>query len=87
MSDKKTFSIEVGGRTLSLEFSDLAHQANSAVMARYGDTVVLVTTVIGKKDISTDYLALSIRRPERIASSEGRPSRRMNRLPIILPAA
>ena len=85
MSDKKTFSIEVGGRTLSLEFSDLAHQANSAVMARYGDTVVLVTTVIGKKDKSTDYFPLMVDYEEKFYAAgkiigsrfirrEGRPS-------------
>src|SRR3974390_3865014 len=36
-------TVEVGGRTLTLETGKIAKQANGAVLARYGDTVVLVT--------------------------------------------
>ena len=39
-------NIEIGGRTLSLETGRVAKQADGAVLVRYGDTVVLVTTVI-----------------------------------------
>ena len=41
--------IELGGRTLSLETGRVAKQADGAVVVRYGDTVVLVTTVIGSE--------------------------------------
>jgi polyribonucleotide nucleotidyltransferase len=34
-------STEIGGRTLTLEVGRFAEQATSAVLARYGDTMVL----------------------------------------------
>ncbi len=37
--------IEWGGRTLTLETGKIARQANGAVMATYGETVVLCTAV------------------------------------------
>ena len=40
--------IEFGGRTLSLEYGELAGQANGSVLARYGDTVVLATATSAK---------------------------------------
>ena len=39
--DKK-YSMELAGRTLTLEFGRYAQQANGSVLVRYGDTVVLV---------------------------------------------
>lgn len=60
MQDKKIYSLEVGGRTLSLEFSRLAEQANGAVIGKYGETVVLATAVMGHKDRDTDYFPLSV---------------------------
>jgi polyribonucleotide nucleotidyltransferase len=43
---KKEYSIEIGGETLTAEFSDLAERANGSVILRYGDTVVLATAVM-----------------------------------------
>ncbi|NDE68173.1 polyribonucleotide nucleotidyltransferase, partial [bacterium] len=43
---QRTFSLEVGGKTLIAEFNDLAEQANGSVMMRYGNTVVLATAVM-----------------------------------------
>jgi polyribonucleotide nucleotidyltransferase len=40
---------EIGGRTLSIETGRVARQAGGAVWVRYGDTVVLVTSVISKE--------------------------------------
>jgi len=58
---KKEFSTEVGGKTLTATFSDLADQANGSVMMRMGDTIVLVTAVMGKSDKSgIDYFPLSV---------------------------
>src|SRR3989344_6000054 len=58
---KKEFSTEVGGKTLAATFSDLADQANGSVMMRMGDTIVLVTAVMGKSDKSgIDYFPLSV---------------------------
>lgn len=41
-------SIEVAGRTLTIETGRVAEQADGAVLVRYGETVVL-TTVVGAK--------------------------------------
>ena len=38
-----TVSLEVSGRTLSIETGLLAEQASGAVTVRYGDTLLLVT--------------------------------------------
>ncbi|MBI2406301.1 MAG: hypothetical protein HYV25_01835, partial [Candidatus Harrisonbacteria bacterium] len=46
--NKKSFALDVQGRPLTLEVSRLAEQANAAVIAKYGDTVVLATVVMGK---------------------------------------
>ncbi|MGD9402427.1 MAG: polyribonucleotide nucleotidyltransferase [bacterium] len=43
--------IEIGGNTLSIESGRVAKQAGGAVLVRYGDTVVLVTTVISKEPL------------------------------------
>ena len=37
----KTFSMELAGRTLSVDIGRVAAQANGAAFMRYGDTVVL----------------------------------------------
>ena len=39
-----TYSIELGGRTLTIEAGKIAKQANGAVLVRYGDTAVVVAT-------------------------------------------
>ncbi len=53
-------SIDVGGRTLFLETGKIAKQANGAVTARYGDTVVLVTACIAVKASDRDFLPLTV---------------------------
>ncbi len=60
MLNKKQFSIDVAGKTLTLEVSSLAEQANAAVLAKYGETVVLATAVMSRKDAATDYLPLKV---------------------------
>src|SRR3989338_6094886 len=59
-------SIDLAGRVLSLEVGRLAQQATSAVLARYGDTVVLSTVVVGQEDSKKDYLPLSVEYQERL---------------------
>ena len=58
---KETVEIEVGGRRLRLETGQMAKQASGAVVASYGDTVILVTAV---GDVRTregiDFLPLSV---------------------------
>ena len=41
MFDTKTVSLEWGGKTLTLETGRIARQADGAVLATYGETVVL----------------------------------------------
>lgn len=81
----KQFKTEYQGRPLSLEVSDLAGQANAAVIGRYGDTAVLVTAVMGDKEKDADYFPLVVDYEERFYAAgkilgsrfvrrEGRPS-------------
>ena len=60
MLKKKQFSVEVAGKTLTIETSALAEQANAAVIAKYGETVVLATAVMSHKEATTDYLPLKV---------------------------
>ena len=53
-------SIELGGRALILETGKIAKQANGAVTARYGDTVVLVSACISPKASDRDFLPLTV---------------------------
>ena len=60
MLNKKEFSTEVAGKKLTIEVSSLAEQANAAVLAKYGETVVLATAVMGNKETGTDWLPLKV---------------------------
>ncbi len=53
-------SIDVGGRALTLETGKIAKQANGAVTARYGDTVILVTACMAPKPNDRDFLPLTV---------------------------
>jgi len=65
MLNKKTFSADIAGKTLTIEVSSLAEQANAAVLAKYGETVVLATAVMGHKETSLDYLPLRVEYEEK----------------------
>src|SRR6202047_2518483 len=79
-------TVKVGGRTLTLETGKVAKQANGAVVARYGDTVVLVTACMDTKANDRDFLPLTVDYREYTYSAgkipggffkrEGRPSER-----------
>lgn len=53
---------EVCGRTLSLEFGRVARQADGAVLARYGDSVILASAVYKKEPLETyqDFFPLTV---------------------------
>lgn len=82
----KTYSLEIGGKQLVAEFTDLAEQAQGSVILRYGDTAVLATAVMSSRtrdDI--DYFPLTVDFEERYYAAgailgsqymrrEGRPS-------------
>ncbi len=62
----KQVETEVGGRLLTLETGRVARQASGAVMARYGDTVVLVTAVsAGTAQTGVDFLPLTVNYQEK----------------------
>src|SRR5579863_9137513 len=79
-------SLEVGGRKLSFESGKIARQAHGAVVARYGDTVVLATACMDSKPTEKDFLPLTVDYREYTYSAgkipggffkrEGRPSER-----------
>ncbi|HEY4494409.1 MAG TPA: polyribonucleotide nucleotidyltransferase, partial [Candidatus Paceibacterota bacterium] len=45
---KKEYKLEIGGKTLTAMFTDLAEQAHGSVMLKYGETVVLATACMSK---------------------------------------
>ncbi len=53
-------SLEIGGRKLTLETGKMARQAHGAVVARYGDTVVLATACMDNKATEKDFLPLTV---------------------------
>jgi polyribonucleotide nucleotidyltransferase len=74
-----------GSRVLSLQYGKLAQQADSAVLARYGDTVVLATVVSAPPREDVDYFPLAVDYEERLYAAgrisgsrfikrEGRPT-------------
>jgi len=58
---QEKFEIEIAGQKMELIFSPLAQQANGAVLARLGETVVLATAVMAKEEKpEIDYLPLTV---------------------------
>ena len=57
---------ELGGKTITLTTGILAEQADSAVMARCGDTVVLATVTSAPLKIDLDYFPLSVEYQEKL---------------------
>ncbi len=83
--EKKKFSTKVGDKTLSVEFNDLADQADGSALVRYGNTTVLATAVMSDKESSMGYFPLIVDYEEKFYASgqilgsrfmrrEGRPS-------------
>jgi len=77
--------LDLAGRKLILETGFLAPQADSAVLARYGDTVVLATICRDEASEDIDYFPLSVDYEEKLYAAgkistsrfikrEGRPS-------------
>lgn len=53
-------TIEIDGKTLTLQFGKLAQAATKSVVARMGDTTMLVTVTLGKEKTDIDYFPLSV---------------------------
>ncbi|MBQ8128903.1 MAG: polyribonucleotide nucleotidyltransferase, partial [Clostridia bacterium] len=82
---EKVYSMELAGRTLSLEFGKYCGQANGSVFVHLGDTVVMVNvTAADKPREGQDFFPLSVDFEEKMYSvgkipggfikREGRPS-------------
>lgn len=76
---------QIGGKTLRLETGRFAPQTNAAVLAQYGETMVLATVVASARQTDLDYFPLSVEYIERLYAGgrikgsrwvkrEGRPS-------------
>ncbi|MCE3288388.1 MAG: pnp [Caulobacter sp.] len=85
MFDIKRKTIEWGGKTLTLETGRIARQADGAVLATMGDTVVLATAVFAKtQKPGQDFFPLTVNYQEKTFAAgkipggffkrEGRPS-------------
>src|SRR5688500_18160858 len=70
MFDTKTVSLEWGGKTLTLETGRIARQADGAVLATYGETVVLcaVTAAKGVKE-GQDFFPLTVHYQEKFSAA------------------
>ena len=65
----KTFSMELAGRTLSVDVGRVAAQANGAAFMHYGDTTVLSTaTASDKPRDGIDFFPLSVEYEEKLYS-------------------
>ncbi len=82
-----TYTMEMQGKTLTMETGRLAKQASGAVLLRHGDTMVLVTaTVSDQPREGVDFLPLTVDYEERLYAvgripggfikREGRPTER-----------
>jgi len=63
MSERQIHSVsmEIAGRTLTLEAGRFAEQANGAVVVRYGDTMLLATAVASKEPrADADFFPLTV---------------------------
>jgi polyribonucleotide nucleotidyltransferase len=66
MFDTKTVSLEWGGKTLTLETGRIARQADGAVLATYGETVVLCAVTAAKSvKEGQDFFPLTVHYQEK----------------------
>jgi polyribonucleotide nucleotidyltransferase len=83
---KKEYSVEIGGKTVTALFSDLAEQAAGSVMLRSGETIVLATACMSRDsqkglgffNLTVDYVekfyASGKISGSRFVKREGKPS-------------
>lgn len=82
---KKVYELNFRGRPLVVEIGEMAKQANGACLVRYGDTVILSTSVVSKTaNILSDFFPLMVLYQEKLYSvgkipggfikREGRPT-------------
>ena len=83
---KKEYSLSLGEKTLSAQFTDLADQANGSVLVRLGNTIVLATAAMSEETRNgLGYFPLTVDYEEKFYAAgqilgsrfirrEGRPS-------------
>ncbi|MAC30399.1 MAG: polyribonucleotide nucleotidyltransferase [Erythrobacter sp.] len=70
MFDTKTVSLEWGGKTLTLETGRIARQADGAVLATYGETVVLCAVTAAKSvREGQDFFPLPVHYQEKFSAA------------------
>ena len=84
MEEKKIFTHNFNGRTITVEVGELAKQANAACLVRYEDTAILSACVMSNKATTADFFPLTINYQEKFYSvgkipggfikREGRPT-------------
>ena len=83
--EKKSYSIDVAGKTITADFTDLTGQANGSVLLKMGETAVLITAVMSSRENNLPYFPLSVEFEEKFYAAgqilgsrfqrrEGRPS-------------
>jgi len=84
--NNESFKLKIDDQTLEVEFKNLAERANSSVFVRMGDTCLMATAVMSKKEIEgIDFFPLTVAYEERyyavgrilgsrFMKREGRPS-------------
>lgn len=81
---KQTFQMTFAGKPLVVEIGQVAKQANSAAVVRYGDSTVLCAATMSKKMATTNFFPLQVNYEEKMYAAgkfpggfmkrEGRPS-------------
>ena len=82
---KTSVELELAGKKITFQTGEMAPQATSSILARMGDTMVLVTVVEGNLREDIDYFPLTVEYVERLYAGgrikgsrwvkrEGRPS-------------
>ncbi|MGD8626009.1 MAG: polyribonucleotide nucleotidyltransferase [Anaerolineae bacterium] len=85
MNNARTYAVEIGGKTLTIETGALAMQAGGSVLVRLGDSVILCTATTSKTPREgIDFLPLTVDFEEKLYAAgripgsffrrEGRPS-------------
>ncbi|MDQ3245164.1 MAG: polyribonucleotide nucleotidyltransferase [bacterium] len=84
--NKKEYSVEIGGKTMTAVFTDLADQAHGSVLLKYGESIVLATACMSKdRQHGLGYFNLTVDYAEKFYASgkilgsqyvrrEGKPS-------------
>ena len=72
----KSYSMELAGRTLTVDIGRVAKQANGAALMHYGDTTVLSTATASKEPREgIDFFPLSVEYEEKNVCRRQNPGR------------